>query len=149
MNIIRNKMVRKNTLLLSLILLGTIMFSGCKNNSENKTSIILEKALSAVGGRDALLSLNRFQISTIGSSYASFMGLAPDHVKETSTYSKKYTVQIDNGAIRTDAIRKFTYVPEHGFPEQRYRVVTKKGTGQLLMEPTHLDYLVELCLLKP
>ncbi len=129
MNPANNHSFKKIIFVLSVVVLMATTLIGCIQSDKEKGAKHFEQTLDALGGKEALLNLKSFQISTTGSSYATHMGLLPNDVKKTSTYSKKYTVEIKSWSIRTDANRQFTYVPEHGFPEQRYRVVTVDGIG--------------------
>lgn len=90
---------------------------------------LFDRALDGIGGRDALLELDRFRVSASGDTFASHMGFMPNDIKRTSSYSRDYMVQLSTWSARTEVTRQFTYEPRHRFPSQQYLIVTVDGVG--------------------
>lgn len=122
-------------LLASLLRLGAVLAacgaapSAYAQSDLGSGSALFEQVLDGLGGRDALLALDTFSVSASGETFASHMGLMPDDVKMTGRYNRDYTFQISSWSARMEVDRQFTYEPRHGFPRQKYHVVTVDGVG--------------------
>jgi len=115
----------------SLARLGAVLaaLGAAPASHAQSDSDLFKQVLDGLGGRDALLALDTFRVSASGETFASHMGLMPDDVKMTGTYNRDYTVQLSSWSARVEVDRQFTYEPRHGFPRQKYLVVTVDGVG--------------------
>jgi len=87
--------------------------------------------VEALGGEKHLKQLKQLQISSHGQTYASHMGLLPEHVKQTGYFQRENFFNVSTKAFHSKAQRQFTYELGHGFPEQTYELTTVNGRGQV------------------
>lgn len=134
----------KHRFIVSALLQGAVVLTlmglpGAAN--AHSSTELLNRALDAIGGREALLELDTFQVSTSGETFGSHMGFMPNDVKMTGRYNRHYTMELSTNSTRVEVERRFTYEPRHGFPNQRYHVVTINGIGSTSSGANPLGFL--------
>ncbi len=121
--------------MIASVLLGALgFFFAIKASAVEADSVdaqLLNQVVEALGGEERLRQLEQLQVSSQGQTYASHMGLLPEHVKQTGYYQRENFFNVSAKAFHSKVQRQFTYEPGHGFPEQTYELTTVNERGQV------------------
>jgi len=118
----------KKSLLLCLLIPGWVLASGCQQQQQPTT---LEQAVDAMGGEEALTSLQVLRIEASGTRHIDYEGLEPSEIHETSTYDSTYTYDLTTDDLRVDMTRTSLFEAFQFFPTETYSVVLNGDVGGL------------------
>lgn len=90
---------------------------------------VLQRAVQAVGGSNALTALERFEITATGANRIGYETEQPGDLIETSTYARTYTFDLDGEKLRVDTNRQPLFEAFQFLPPQSFTRVLDGNVG--------------------
>jgi len=91
----------------------------------------LDLAVEAIGGAEALTSLERLRVEASGNRRIDYEGLEPSELVDAVTYTSTYSYDLSADALRLDMTRTPLFEAFQAFPAEEYSVVLNGDVGGL------------------
>lgn len=92
---------------------------------------VLNRAFNALGGVDVLTSASNLQIEATGETRVPFEGFDPGEAVSANTYSRSYSIDVEQNLIRVDVTRQPLFELFQFFPEESFTIVANEDIGHL------------------
>ena len=92
---------------------------------------VLNRAFNAVGGAEVLTTTSGLQIEAHGDARVPFEGFDPGEAVAADTYSRSYSIDLDQDLIRVDVTRQPLFEVFQFFPEESFTIVANQDIGHL------------------
>jgi glyoxylase-like metal-dependent hydrolase (beta-lactamase superfamily II) len=103
--------------------------AGQPDQPDGAAGAFMRRAVRAIGGQDALVGLERLEITATGASWIRYEAPQPDGLMETTTYTRTYTFDLADEKLRVDVERQLLFEAFQFLPPQTFSIVLDGNVG--------------------
>ena len=92
---------------------------------------VLNRAFNALGGAEGLAGISTLQIEASGETRVSLEGFDPGEAVAADTYTRSYSIDLDQDLIRVDVTSQPLFEAFQFFPEADFTIVANRDIGHL------------------